>query len=281
MATYMYPFPRLTRVSQTYGAEPGAKVNGITVNPPGGHTGEDAAVPVGTPIHAAGDGVIAAAGYFPTYANEWLYGPMGGLTLVLDCGDDEPTFGYAHCSKSFVKAGDRVVKGQIIGESGNSGSASTGAHCHIEALPPRWNTYNGTYGRVNPRSYMTEFPDGINVQGSTNASEDDELLSVEAQKWMQDTFMTKKDGAYQNERMFTKADGAYMNSTRDDQFAALMSALDGKLDKLDGNYIVNLLKAVKPGQTDAKAVADAIAGIIPEAIAKEVADELATRLGGK
>jgi len=123
---------------------------------------------------------------------------------------------------------------------------------------------------------------GINVQGTINASEDDELLTAETQKWMQETFMTKKDGAYQNERMFTKSDGAYMNSTRDDQFAAVMGALDGKLDKLDGNYIVNLLKAIKPGQTDPKAIAEAVAALIPSGVdPKAVAEEFAARLGAK
>ena len=122
---------------------------------------------------------------------------------------------------------------------------------------------------------------GLAAQGSINASEDDELLTAETQKWMQDTFMTKKDGAYQNERMFTKSDGAYMNSSRDDQFAAVMGALDGKLDKMDGNYIVNLLKAIKPGSTDPKAIAAAIADLIPSGVsAKEVADELSNRLKG-
>ena len=121
---------------------------------------------------------------------------------------------------------------------------------------------------------------GINPQGTTTTSEDDELLSPEAQAWMQKTFMTKEDGAYQNSRAFTKADGAYMNSSRDDQFAAVMGALDGKLDKMDGNYIVKLLQAIKPGTTDVKAVADALAGIIPTSIAKEVANELSNRLKG-
>jgi hypothetical protein len=170
----MYPFARGTRVSQEFGA------NATQYNLSGKHTGEDAAVPVGTPIHAAGDGRIVAAGYFTNYNNEWLYGPMGGLTIVEDCGDSEPTFGWAHCSKSFVKVGDWVVKGQVIGESGESGAA-TGPHCHIEALPPLWNTYNGTYGRVNPRIYMTEYPNEITVQGAVS-QEDEELSDLQVER---------------------------------------------------------------------------------------------------
>jgi hypothetical protein len=174
MKTYMYPFARDTRVSQKFGA------NDTQYNLSGKHTGEDAAVPVGTPVHAAGDGVIVAAGYFPNYNNEWLYGPMGGLTLVEDCGTDEPTFGWAHLSKVFVKEGDRVVKGQVVAESGESGAA-TGPHCHIEALPPNWNTYNGTYGRIDPRIYMTEFPGEI-VSLGTITPEDEEVKPEQMQE---------------------------------------------------------------------------------------------------
>jgi len=80
--------------------------------------------------------------------------------------------------------------------------------------------------------------------------------------------------------MLNKADGAYMNNTRDAQFAAIMDALGKTLNKADGGYIVKLVQAIKPGTTDVKAVADALAGIIPASIAKEVADELSNRLKG-
>lgn len=75
-------------------------------------------------------------------------------------------------------------------------------------------------------------------------------------------------------------DGAYMNNTRDAQFAAIMDALGKTLNKDDGGYIVKLVQAIKPGSTDVKAVADALAGIIPASIANEVATELANRLKG-
>ena len=180
--SYMYPFPRDVRVSQKFGA------NATKYNLSGKHTGEDAAVPVGTPVHAAGDGGIVAAGYFPNYNNEWLYGPMGGLTLVLDCGNTEPTFGYAHLSRVLVKEGDWVRKGQVVALSGQSGAA-TGPHTHTEALPPNWNTYNGTYGRVDPRIYMTEFPGGIAAQGTITPSEEDALTPdqmYELKRFIQD-----------------------------------------------------------------------------------------------
>jgi hypothetical protein len=89
------------------------------------------------------------------------------------------------------------------------------------------------------------------------------------------------NGRIKDADVLNVADGAYMNNTRDAQFAAIMDALGKTLNKDDGGYIVKLVQAIKPGSTDAKAVADALAGIIPAGIAKEVADELAARLGGK
>ena len=86
------------------------------------------------------------------------------------------------------------------------------------------------------------------------------------------------NGRIKDSDVLNVADGAYMNNTRDAQFAAIMDALGKTLNKDDGGYIVKLVQAIKPGSTDAKAVADALAGIIPEGIAKEVADELSKRL---
>ena len=121
---------------------------------------------------------------------------------------------------------------------------------------------------------------GISAQGSTTTTEDDiEMFSAEGQKWLKENLFTKADGAYQNERMFTKSDGAYQNTLLDNQHAAVMEALGGKLDKLDGNYIVKLLSAIKPGATDAKAIAEAVVALIPTGVdPKAVADELAARL---
>ena len=148
---YMSPFPRGTRVSQEFGTNPGG------YNPPGGHTGRDYAVPVGTPVRAAGDGVIELSSWVSDnyLANEWWLTRYGGDMLVLNCGENAPTFIYAHLSDSTANVGDRVRKGQIIGKTGNTGTATSGPHCHVEELPPRWAFDNGTYGRVEP--YFTEF----------------------------------------------------------------------------------------------------------------------------
>jgi hypothetical protein len=150
---WLNPFPRGTRISQLFGTNPGG------VNPSGGHTGMDYAVPVGTPVRAAGDGVIELSSWTAAdyRTNPWWLTRYGGDSLVLNCGDDAPTFIYAHLSDSLAAVGQRVKRGQVIGYSGNSGTATSGPHCHVEVLPPGFNLASSTYGRVNPARYLTDY----------------------------------------------------------------------------------------------------------------------------
>lgn len=272
--TYMYPFDRGTETSQAFGASPGG------YNPSGGHTGKDWKVWTGTPIRAAADGVIEAAQYFPDYNNEWLYGPMGGLTIVLDCGNSEPTFGYSHCSVSYVNAGDRVVKGQIIALSGDTGTATSGPHCHNEALPPNWNTYNGTYGRVDPEIYFDEYWDGISVEGSITptteegflmALTDDEQRRILALADMGLNTPGRKEGP----RLLTTGEGGYIV----DLLKGISTQVGHTLNKDDGGFIVNLITALRPGATDTSAIADAVIAAVGKDLAAEVVTNIGQKLG--
>lgn len=165
--TYMNPFKRGTRKSQRFSWNPS---NGV--NPVGGHTGDDWAVNVGTPVHAAADGIIRHSSWLTEnyLDNDWWLTQMGGDTLVLDAQDANgnsynlPTFVYAHLLDSTAPVGARVKKGQVIGLSGNSGTATTGPHCHAEVLPPNWDWNNGTYGRVDPELWFDEWPDDMTIQ---------------------------------------------------------------------------------------------------------------------
>lgn len=168
--TYCKPFRRgVGWRSQSFRANPNNGTNGA-----GGHTGNDEAVPVGTPVHAAGDGVVVYAGTFDnTYADNllWLL-DFGGNILVLDCGDTEPTFVYAHLHNFRVKAGDSVRLGQVVADSGNSGTRTSGAHLHMEAIPPGYTLHSPTLGRVDPDMYCKVYPDDyalstITVQSAT------------------------------------------------------------------------------------------------------------------
>jgi murein DD-endopeptidase MepM/ murein hydrolase activator NlpD len=86
------------------------------------HTGVDFGAPTGTPIRAAGSGVVDLAGRHGAYGN----------TVVLKHGEKYKTL-YAHMSRlaAGIRSGTRVNQGQIIGYVGTTGR-STGPHLHYE-----------------------------------------------------------------------------------------------------------------------------------------------------
>lgn len=155
---YLLPFDRSIRRSQDFGSNPG-----WGPNPAGGHNGDDWATRIGTPVRAAGDGEVIFAGQFDTtYADNFGWNlNFGGLMVVLNMdGEKGPYFEYGHLSKILVANGARVKRGQIIALTGNTDGGtniSTGPHCHVGALPPNFNLNTNTYGRVNPRLYMTDY----------------------------------------------------------------------------------------------------------------------------
>ena len=86
------------------------------------HTGLDFSAALGTPILAAAGGVVVSQEFHPEYGN----------MLEIDHGNELVTR-YAHASKTMVKKGDLVKRGQKVAEVGTSGR-STGAHLHFEVL---------------------------------------------------------------------------------------------------------------------------------------------------
>ncbi len=84
------------------------------------HPGLDIAVPIGTPIRAAGGGIVTATGEDTEYGRFALIEhPSGYQTL------------YGHASRILVVAGEAVNAGQVIGLSGSTGR-STAPHLHFE-----------------------------------------------------------------------------------------------------------------------------------------------------
>ena len=84
------------------------------------HAGVDFIAAPGSPILAAAGGVIAASEWHTEYGNMVDIDHDNGLTTR-----------YAHLSKKTVKVGDVVLKGQRIGDLGQTGRA-TGPHLHFE-----------------------------------------------------------------------------------------------------------------------------------------------------
>jgi len=84
------------------------------------HRGIDYAAPKGTPVYAAGDGVVTRASYDKYNGNHvFIKHPSGIVTK------------YLHFTKRKVKKGQRVKQGQTIGTVGATGMV-TGAHLHYE-----------------------------------------------------------------------------------------------------------------------------------------------------
>jgi murein DD-endopeptidase MepM/ murein hydrolase activator NlpD len=84
------------------------------------HHGTDFAAPYGTPVYSTADGVVIHAGWGSGY---------GRLIKIKHEFGIETRF--AHLAKIRVKVGQRVSRGERIGDMGNSGR-STGTHLHYE-----------------------------------------------------------------------------------------------------------------------------------------------------
>ena len=84
------------------------------------HNGMDFSANIGTPVYATGDGVIKKAGWQSGY----------GKIIIVSHGFGYETW-YAHLNKYDVRVGQKVVRGEVIGEVGNTGK-STGPHLHYE-----------------------------------------------------------------------------------------------------------------------------------------------------
>lgn len=98
------------------------------------HEGLDFSGAYGTGIHATADGVVAEAGWKNGYGRMVEIRHDFGLSTL-----------YGHLSEIHVRPGQRVSRGDLIGDMGNSGR-STGTHLHYEVH---------VGGRpVNPMTYI-------------------------------------------------------------------------------------------------------------------------------
>ncbi len=110
------------------------------------HKGTDFAAPTGTPIFAAGDGVVERAGRWGSY----------GIYMRIRHNNAYKT-AYAHMSgiARGVRRGTRIKQGQVIGYVGSTGR-STGPHLHYEVIR------NGKH--INSRTM--KLPSGQQLKGA-------------------------------------------------------------------------------------------------------------------
>ncbi|MFD7879407.1 peptidoglycan DD-metalloendopeptidase family protein [Streptomyces sp. NPDC059766] len=84
------------------------------------HTGQDFAVPTGTPVHAVGPGTVVLVSCGDGFGNQVVVRHRDGYFTQ-----------YAHLSRIDVRPGQRVAAGQYLAASGATGNA-TGPHLHFE-----------------------------------------------------------------------------------------------------------------------------------------------------
>lgn len=99
------------------------------------HTGLDIVVNTGAKVYAPGDAKVVHVGNRGGY----------GLTIELDHGFGYTSL-YAHLSKTKIKKGQIVKRGDLIGLSGQSGRLATGPHLHYEIK------HNGVH--LNPSNFI-------------------------------------------------------------------------------------------------------------------------------
>ncbi len=92
----------------------------FTGGPVAYHYGTDYPAAVGTPVLAVNDGIVVIAGQYPVRGGLVVINHGGGLTSL-----------YFHQSKMMVTVGQKVGRGQKIGEVGTTG-LSAGPHLHLE-----------------------------------------------------------------------------------------------------------------------------------------------------
>ena len=126
------------------------------------HKGVDWAAPRGTPIYAAGDGVIKQAGWKAGYGRWILISHKNGYAT-----------GYAHQSRlaKGMRPGVRVKQGQVIGYVGSTGR-STGPHLHYEVIK------NGRH--VNP--VRVKLPSGKRLAGDALEALRIRMIALEAMR---------------------------------------------------------------------------------------------------
>ncbi|WP_306599802.1 M23 family metallopeptidase [Geothrix sp. 21YS21S-2] len=100
----------------------------------GYHSGFDITNAEGTPIQATADGEVVEAGWMDRYGNGVVIAHSNHVETL-----------YAHMSRVRVKRGQKVSRGDILGDMGRTGNA-TGVHLHYEVR------LNGR--PVNPQPYM-------------------------------------------------------------------------------------------------------------------------------
>jgi murein DD-endopeptidase MepM/ murein hydrolase activator NlpD len=144
------------------------------------HTGVDWSAPVGTPIIAAGNGIIEKAGWAGGYGKQIIIRHANGY---------ETSYNHQSAFAKGMAPGTRVRQGQVIGYLGQTGLA-TGPHLHYELM------VNGT--KVDPM--RVRLPVGKVLKG-------DELVTFKRERERIDDLLKQEDKDQLKVASATKTEG--------------------------------------------------------------------------
>lgn len=151
----MYPLTIPATITSIFGW----RIHPIT-GTPRFHAGTDFGADLGTPVVAAYSGTVAIADVMGGY----------GLTVVLD----RPKFGeqtlYGHLSEIFVKPGEVVEQGTVIGLVGSTGN-STGPHLHFEVRQLTNNGWVATDPSLQIEGALAQLVEALRVADANNRSQ--------------------------------------------------------------------------------------------------------------
>ena len=166
--TYHPPLLGDYKIGFKFGQKYPAGFGNLTGQP---HLGVDYIIPVGKPIYAIADGVTKSS-----------TGKQSGnmVRLVTNRG---LSVRYMHLSRFVALSNAKVLRGDVIGYTGNTG-VSTAQHCHVDVFKGLVTNINQFYNFIDPLSLnysttMPEQPKEYNFQGKdfqTRICENYEIL---------------------------------------------------------------------------------------------------------
>lgn len=147
------PFAGDHPLTQSYGVNPERYQSW------GGHMGLDYSMPVGTDLLSLQSGTVVDTGYSPTGGTPSRAGTGGfGNWVILDYGNGY-TAEYAHLSEIGVKPGEKISAGQVIGQSGHTGTSDF-PHLHFGVRK------DGEY--IDPNDFYKTLEEQVDTASGSN-----------------------------------------------------------------------------------------------------------------
>ncbi|PEY30318.1 peptidase M23 [Bacillus cereus] len=152
----------------------------------GKHYGIDIAASIGTPVVAIRGGTVTKSYFSNSY----------GHVVFVKHGEYEVV--YAHLNKRYVLQGERIARGEVIGEVGNTGE-SRGAHLHLEVHKGVW-----TFGKrnaMNPLLVLNEEKNQVASSSMYIVQKGDTLVSI-ARKFGMTVYEIKVKNALRHDQIY-------------------------------------------------------------------------------